>query len=59
MFTSGYPVEGALAPSRARPGGNVTGMTIYAGAHGLIMSNFTVNADGDVVDNHFARLYLP
>ena len=30
-----------------------------AGARGLIASNFTVSADGEVVDNHFARLYLP
>jgi hypothetical protein len=31
----------------------------FAGAQGLITSNFTVNADGDVVDDHFARVYLP
>jgi len=31
MQTSGFPVEGGLAESLARPGGNVTGMTIYAG----------------------------
>jgi putative ABC transport system substrate-binding protein len=31
MLTSGFPVEGGLAKSLARPGGNVTGMTIYAG----------------------------
>jgi len=31
----------------------------FAGARGLITSNFTVSADGEVVDNHFARLYLP
>ena len=31
----------------------------FAGAHGLITSNFTVSADGDVVDNHFARLFVP
>jgi len=31
MATSGFPVEGGLAKSLARPGGNVTGMTIYAG----------------------------
>ena len=28
-------------------------------ARGLITSNFTVTADGDVVDDHFARIYLP
>ena len=31
----------------------------FAGAQGLITSNFTVSADGDVVDHHFARFYLP
>src|SRR5262249_34590294 len=31
MATSGFPIEGGLAKSLARPGGNVTGMTIYAG----------------------------
>ena len=29
------------------------------GVLGLITSNFTVSADGDVIDDHFARLYLP
>jgi putative ABC transport system substrate-binding protein len=31
MLTSSFPVEGGLATSLARPGGNVTGVTIYAG----------------------------
>jgi putative tryptophan/tyrosine transport system substrate-binding protein len=31
MLASGYPVESALAASLARPGGNVTGLSIYAG----------------------------
>jgi hypothetical protein len=30
-----------------------------AGARGLVTSNFTVSADGEVVDYHVARLYLP
>jgi hypothetical protein len=30
-----------------------------AGAQGLITSNFTVGATGDVVDDQFARLYIP
>ena len=30
----------------------------FVNAQGLITSNFTVSADGDVVDNHFARIYL-
>jgi hypothetical protein len=29
------------------------------GARGLITSNFTVSGDGEVVDDHFVRLYLP
>lgn len=32
MRTSGFPVEGGVALSLARPGKNVTGLTIYAGA---------------------------
>ena len=31
----------------------------FAGVHGLITSNFVVSAAGEVIDNHFARLYLP
>jgi putative ABC transport system substrate-binding protein len=31
MWVSGFPVEGGVADSLARPGRNVTGMTIYAG----------------------------
>jgi hypothetical protein len=30
-----------------------------AGAQGLITSNFTVGAQGEVVDDQFARLYIP
>jgi len=32
MWISGFPVEGGVALSLARPGKNVTGVTIYAGA---------------------------
>ena len=32
MWISGFPVEGGVAASLARPGKNVTGLTIYAGA---------------------------
>ena len=35
------------------------GAGAFAGARGLITSNFTVSADGEVIDDHFARLYLP
>lgn len=31
----------------------------FASATGLITSNFTVGAAGEVVDNHFAQLFLP
>lgn len=31
MWTSGFPVEAGLAQSLARPGGNVTGLAVYAG----------------------------
>jgi hypothetical protein len=31
----------------------------FAGAQGLITSNFTVGPDGLVTDDHFVRLYLP
>ena len=31
----------------------------FANASGLITSNFTVSPDGDVVDDHFVRMYLP
>ena len=29
------------------------------GARGVITSNFTVSAGGEVIDDHFTRLYLP
>jgi hypothetical protein len=31
----------------------------FRGAQGLITSNFTVGSQGEVVDDQFARLYLP
>jgi hypothetical protein len=31
----------------------------FAGAQGLITSNFTVSPDGEVTDDHFTRIYLP
>jgi len=30
-----------------------------AGARGLITSNFVASAQGEVIDNQFARFYLP
>jgi hypothetical protein len=35
------------------------GEGLFAGAQGLITSNFVVSAGGDVVDNHFTRIYVP
>lgn len=35
MATSGFPVEGGLASSLARPGGNVTGVAVYASGGAL------------------------
>ena len=31
----------------------------FAGARGLITSNFVASVEGEVIDNQFARLYLP
>lgn len=31
----------------------------FAGATGLITSNFTFSEQGDVVDNHYVRLFIP
>ena len=31
----------------------------FVGAAGYITSNFTVAADGEVVDNHYVRMFLP
>ena len=35
MWISGFPVEGGVAESLAKPGKNVTGMTVYAGGEVL------------------------
>jgi len=35
LLTSGYPVEGGLANSLSRPGGRVTGLSVYAGGGAL------------------------
>jgi hypothetical protein len=37
----------------------VGGEGAFRGAHGLITSSFTVSTDGEVIDAHVARLYLP
>ena len=53
----------APAPLRGWTSGAVMwtvtgGRGMFAGATGLITSNFTVSAQGVVVDHHVARLYL-
>jgi hypothetical protein len=35
-----------------------SGAGVLRGATGLITSNFTVSARGEVIDHHVARLYL-
>ena len=35
-----------------------SGDGVFAGACGVIASTFTVSADGDVVDDHVARMYI-
>ena len=58
--------RGTVGPSPI-PGGMVgaviwtvtSGDGAFRGARGLITSSFTVGADGEVVDHHIARLYLP
>ena len=58
--------RGVVGPSHA--GAGVRGAVIWevtggdgalAGAQGLITSSFTVSAEGEVVDHHVTRLYLP
>ena len=58
--------RGTLGPSPLPgiPRGAVTwevtnGEGRLAGAQGLITSNFTVGAQGEVVDDQFARLFVP
>jgi hypothetical protein len=31
----------------------------FAGARGLITSNFVASGGGEVIDNQFARIYVP
>jgi len=57
--------RGAVGPSpiEGRTHGTVMwavtgGDGVFAGARGLITSNFAVTARGEVVDHHVARLYL-
>ena len=54
----GWVETGARGSAGAVAWRVIGGDGVFTGATGLITSNFTVSADGDVVDNHFARLYL-
>ena len=60
--TVGRGVLGASPESGIQRGAIVWEVTggdgKFRGAQGLITSNFTVGAAGEVVDNQFARLYL-
>ena len=49
---SGWVVGGVVWTITGGTGG-------FAGARGVITSNFTVSAGGEVIDDHFTRLYLP
>ena len=63
FVTIGRGVVGPSAREGSVAGGVVWQITggngTFSGARGLITSNFTVTADGDVVDDHFARIFLP
>jgi hypothetical protein len=64
MFkTSGHGVLGASGVDGLQRGAVIWEVTEgrgqFAGATGLITSNFTVGSKGQVVDNHCVRLFLP
>ena len=49
---SGWVVGGVVWTITGGTGG-------FAGARGVITSNFTVSTRGEVIDDHFTRMYLP
>ncbi len=49
---SGWVVGGVVWTITGGTGG-------FAGARGVITSNFTVGTRGEVIDDHFTRMYLP
>jgi hypothetical protein len=61
--TAGHGVLGASGVDGLQRGAVIWEVTEgrgqFAGATGLITSNFTVGAKGEVVDNHYVRLFLP
>jgi hypothetical protein len=61
--TVGHGVLGASGVDGLQRGAVIWGVTEgrgqFVGATGLITSNFTVGSKGEVVDNHYVRLFLP
>lgn len=61
--TAGHGVLGASGVDGLQRGAVIWEVTEgrgqFAGATGLITSNFTVGSKGEVVDNHYVRLFLP
>jgi hypothetical protein len=61
--TAGHGVLGASGVDGLQRGAVIWEVTEgrgqFTGATGLITSNFTVGAKGEVVDNHYVRLFLP
>ncbi len=61
--TAGHGVLGASGVDGLQRGAVIWEVTDgrgqFAGATGLITSNFTVGSKGEVVDNHYVRLFLP
>jgi len=60
--TSGHGVLGASGVDGLQRGAVIWEVTEgrgqFAGATGLITSNFTVGSKGEVVDNHYVRLFV-
>jgi putative tryptophan/tyrosine transport system substrate-binding protein len=45
MYLSGWPVEGGLVASYARPGGNITGLSTYGGSEKLFSKFMSLTAE--------------
>jgi putative ABC transport system substrate-binding protein len=65
MYLSGWPVEGGLVQSYARPGGNITGLSTYGGSDklfakfmGLLMELLPSLREIAVVWDYVAPLFL-
>ena len=61
--TTGHGVLGASGADGLQRGAVIWEVTDgrgqFAGATGFITSNFTVGSKGEVVDNHYVRVFLP